>query len=120
MTNRAILTAHVLVKLLFTAVTLAMMVLAGWPLCSVVETPSQSFLPASGGNVSFSVDVTPDDCHWNVSSAASGAEITSRTLDNIGDGTVTFTVTPPFPTPGFINVSPTPSTSPGFSYTIWK
>jgi hypothetical protein len=33
---------------------------------------------------------------------------------------VTFTVTPPFSTPGVINVLPNPSTSPGFSYTIWK
>jgi hypothetical protein len=90
------------------------------PLCSIVGTPAQSIIPASGGSASFVVDVTPDDCHWNAFGNASALTITSRALDNVGDGTVTFTVTPPLLAGTVIDVLASPNTSPGLHHQVVK
>jgi len=88
------------------------------PVCSIIDSPAQSTIPSAGGSASFFVDVTPDDCHWNVFPNASSIRLTSQALDNVGDGAVTFTVTPPLLAGTVIDVLAIRNTSPGVHHRI--
>jgi hypothetical protein len=90
------------------------------PICSYTTIPGRSTIPVGVSSGSFRVDVTPDDCRWNVvpTSGLPSIAVTSQVSNNTGDGTVTFVVPTNTSPLGSIRVVAVPNTSPSYEHEL--